>query len=70
MKGAIHLESFDFYAREVTPADLLEQGRSIFKAQCYSMTIVSVNMKRKLIEIMEKKLEQLGYHFIYFYMHC
>lgn len=57
MKGAINLENFDLYARDVTPADLLEQGRNMFKAQCYSMTIASVNMKGKRIEIMEK-LEQ------------
>lgn len=69
MKAATNLESFDFYARDVTPADLLEQGRNMFKARCYSMTIASVNMKAKLIEIMET-LEQLCYRFIYFYMYC
>lgn len=68
MKGTIHLESFDFCAREVTPANLLAPGRNTFKAQCYSMTIASVNMKAKLIEIIGK-LEQLCYHFIYFYIH-
>lgn len=32
MKGAINLVGFDFYAGDITPADLLEQGRKMFKA--------------------------------------
>lgn len=67
MKEAISLKSFDFYPRDVAPADVLEQGRNVVKAQCYSMTIASVNVKAELIGIMEK-LEQLCYRFVYLCM--
>lgn len=66
MKGAINFESFDFCARDVTPADFLEQGRNISK---HNAAKVSANMKTKLIERIEN-LEQLCYHFIYFHMSC
>lgn len=52
MKGTINLEGFNFYAGD--PADLLKQGRNLFKTQYCSVTRASLDMKAKLIEIMEK----------------